>query len=127
MSWKKAETVSASSFEPAHQVEQHLAAIEGEPPRRQHRLTLLTGPDPLGDTVDEQVRDAVFGEIAALEGPIVLPELLADLGDRGLREQEPAGLVVEGVLDVADRQAAREHLDRQALEWSAPVEVVQLE
>jgi hypothetical protein len=102
MSWKNAETVSASSFEEGHQVEEDLAAVEGEAPGGQHRLAPLARPDPLGDPIDEQVRDLVLGEIAALEGLIILPELLADLGDRGLREQQPAGLVFEGVLDVAD-------------------------
>jgi hypothetical protein len=99
-----------------HQVEQHLAAVEGEAPSGQHRLASLARTDPLGDAVDEQIRDVVLGEIAALEGLVVLPELLADLRDGGPREQQPAGLVLEGVLDVADRQPACQHLDRQALE-----------
>ena len=108
-----------------HQVEEHLAAVEGEAPGGQDRLAPLTGADPLGDPVDEQIRDVVLGEIAALEGLIVLPELLADLGDRGPREQQPAGLVLEGIFDVAHRQAARQHLHRQALErLGVPLEMV---
>ena len=99
-----------------HQVEEHLAAVDGEAPRRQHRLAPLPGADPLGDPVDEQVGDVVLGEVAGLEGLVVLPQLLADLGDRGLREQQPAGLVLEGIFDVAHRQTARQHLHRQALE-----------
>jgi hypothetical protein len=97
-------------------VEEHLAAVDGEAPGGQHRLAPLPGPDPLGDAVDEQVGDVILGEIAALEGLIVLPELLADLGDRGLRQQQPPGLVLEGVLDVAHREPPRQHLHRQALE-----------
>jgi hypothetical protein len=67
-------------------VEKHLAAVEGEAAGGQDRLAPLPGTDPLGDSVNEQIRDVVLGEIAALEGLIVLPELLTDLGDRGPRE-----------------------------------------
>jgi hypothetical protein len=108
-----------------HQVEQHLTTVEGEAPGGQHRLAPLPGADPLGDAVDEQIGDVVLGEIARLEGLVVLPELLADLGDRRLRQQQPPGLVLEGVLDVAHRQAPRQHLDRQALErLGVPLEMV---
>ena len=99
-----------------HQVEEHLAAVAGKAPGGQHRLAFLARPDPLGDPVDEQIRDVILGEIAALEGLVILPELLADLGYRGLREQQPPGFVLEGVLDITNRQAACQHLDRQALE-----------
>jgi hypothetical protein len=64
----------------------HLAAVEGEAPGGQDRLAPLPGADPLGDPVNEQIRDVVLGEIAALEGLIVFPELLTDLGDRGPRK-----------------------------------------
>jgi hypothetical protein len=64
----------------------HLAAVEGEAPGGQDRLAPLPGADPLGDPVNEQIRDVVLGEIAALEGLIVFPELLTDLGDLGPRK-----------------------------------------
>jgi len=56
-------------------VEKHLAAVEGEAPGCEHRLAFLARTDPLGDAVDEQVRDVILGEIAALEGLVVLPEV----------------------------------------------------
>jgi hypothetical protein len=40
--------------------------------RDQDRLAPLTGSDPLGDPVDEQVRDVILGQIAALEGLVIL-------------------------------------------------------
>jgi hypothetical protein len=97
-------------------MEEHLAAVDGEAPGGQHRLAPLPGPDALGDAVDEQIGDLIFGEITRLEGLVVVPKLPADLGHRRLREQQPAGLVLERVFDVADRQAARQHLHRQVLE-----------
>jgi hypothetical protein len=60
-----------------------------------------------------------------MAGSKVLPELLADLGNRGPREQQPAGLVLEGIFDVAHRQTARQHLHRQALErLGVPLEMI---
>ena len=106
-------------------MEEHLAAVDGEAPGGQNRLAPLTWADPLGDPIDEQICDVVLSEIAALEGLIVLPELLADLGDRGPREQQPASLVLEGIFDVAHRQTARQHLHRQALErLGVPLEMI---
>ena len=65
-------------------MEQHLAPIKGEAPSRQYRLALLSGSEPFGNAVDEQIGDLVLAEIPALEGLVVFPELLAHLGHRGL-------------------------------------------
>ena len=103
-------------FGTGHQMQEDLAAIQGEAPGRQHRLPLLAGTQSLGDAVDEQIGDLVFAEIPALEDLIVLPELLAHLGHRRLGQQEAAALVPKGILDIAHRQTACQHLDRQAFQ-----------
>src|SRR5512147_87043 len=96
-------------------MEKDLAAVERETPGGHHRLAPLPRADPLSDPVDEQISDAVFAEIARLEGLVVLPQLLAHLRHRRLRKQKPARLVLESVLDVAHRQAPSQHLHRQRL------------
>jgi len=67
----------------------------------------LKGTKPLGDAVDEQVDDAVLGEIALAEVLVFGPQPLGDLAHRRPRQKPPACLVGEGVLDVARRQAPR--------------------
>jgi hypothetical protein len=97
-------------------VQQHLGAGRGEAPGRHHRPAALAGPDALGDAVDEEVDDLVLAEVTGREVLIVGPELLAELRHGRARQQQPPALVPEGVLDVPDRQAAREQLDRQPLQ-----------
>lgn len=73
----------------------------------------LPGADALGDPIDEQIGDVILGEIASLERLVVLPELLADLRNRRPRQQQPAGLVLERVLDVTHRQTSCQPLHRE--------------
>ena len=89
-------------------------------PGRQHRLAGLTRPQPLGDAVDEEVDDAVLGQIAAREPLVFRPQSLGDLAHRCPRQQPPAALVGECILDVARRQPARIKLDRQLLQRLGP-------
>jgi hypothetical protein len=94
-----------------HQVQENLGAGAREPPGRQDRLAPLPGPDPLGDPVDEQIGDVVFAEIAGGEVLVVRPQPSTQLGDCRPGQEEPARLVLEGVLDVAYRKPACQHLD----------------
>ena len=59
----------------------------------------------------------MFGEIALAEVFVLGPQLLGDLAHRRPRQKPLAGLVGEGVLDVARRQAPRVEFDRQSLEF----------
>ena len=55
MSGKNARTVSVSSFEAGHQMEQNLAAIFANAPGGDHRFTRLAGAQPLGNSIDIEV------------------------------------------------------------------------
>ena len=90
-------------FRAGHQREQELLALGGETPGRQHRLAPLPRPDAPGDAVDEQIDDLVLAQVPARELLVVRPQPLADLRGRRPGEQQAAGLVLEGVLDVAHR------------------------
>ena len=59
----------------------------------------------------------MLGEIALAEVFVLGPQLLGNLAHRRPRQKPPAGLVGEGVLDVARRQASRVEFDRQPLEF----------
>ena len=120
MSWKNARTVSVSSFEPAISASSTLRPSVADAPGRQHRLAGLTRPQPLGDAVDEEVDDPVLGQIAAREPLVFRPQPFGDLAHRCPRQQPPAVLVGEGILDVARRQPARVELDRQLLQRLGP-------
>ncbi len=81
--------------------------------------------DAFGDAVDEQIGDVIFAEVPGRELLIVRPQPLADLRHRRARQQQPAALVLEGVLDVAHAETARQKLDRQVLErLGAPLQMV---
>ena len=100
-------------------MQQNLAAVGGNPPRRQHRLARLAEMQPLGDAVDEEIDDVELGEVAGREGFVLGPETLGDLAYRRPAQQRAAALVGEQRLDVAGRKAARIHLDRQRLQLLA--------
>ena len=78
------------------------------------------GGDPLRDTVDEQVGGVVAAEVAAGERLVILPQPLADLGDRGGEEKRRAVVSTERVLDVAHAEAAGQHLHHKLLPSLAP-------
>lgn len=98
-------------------MQQDLAAAGGEAPGGHHRLAPLARPDALGNAVDEEIDDLVFTEVEFL---VVAPELLAEFGDGGAREQQPAVVGAEGILDVAHRQAAGQHLHRKLFQRLGP-------
>jgi len=132
MSWKKADTVSFGAalepvarsrltlLRPRHQVQQHAPARRREAPGRHDGLAPLTGADALGDAVDEQVDDLVLAQVPRGEVLVVPPQLLAELGHRRARQQPPPVVGAKGVLDVAHRQAPRQHLDGQLLQRLGP-------
>jgi len=99
-----------------HQMQELLATLAREGPSRQYRLAFLPGLQPLGDAVDEQIGDLVFRQVTAGESLIVGPQPLAEFRDRRARQQQTTTLILEGVLDVAHRQPARQHLERQILQ-----------
>jgi hypothetical protein len=55
-------------------------------------------------------------QIASRELLVIRPQPLADLRDRRARQQQPARLILESVLDIAHGKAAGQQLDRQILE-----------
>jgi hypothetical protein len=100
-------------------VQQHLAAVAGDAPGRQHRLARLAEMQPLGDAVNEEIDDVEFGEVARREGFVLGPQPLRDLAHRRPAQQRAALLVGEHRLDVARREAAGIHLDRERLQLLA--------
>ena len=54
-------------------MQQHPAAARREAPGRQHRLTLLTGADALGNAVDEKIGDVVLAQVPGRELLVVRP------------------------------------------------------
>ena len=62
----------------------------------------------------------MLAQVALGEVLIVPPELLAELGNRGPRQQQLAVIGPEGVLDVPNRQTAGQHLDGQLLQSLGP-------
>jgi hypothetical protein len=83
------------------QVQQVFSAVRGDAPGHEHRLLGPLGPKRLEDRVAEQVLDLDLGQVAGDEGLVVLPQPIGDLRDRALGDQQLAGRVSEGVLDVA--------------------------
>ena len=97
-------------------MQQHPAALHRKAPGRQNRLAFGARPQPLGDAIDKQIDDLVLAQVPLGERLVILPQPLPKLRYRGLRQQKPAILVLEGIFDVAHRQPTRQHLDRQILE-----------
>ena len=85
MSSKNAVTVSASSLEPAIMCSQHTTSLKGETPGRQNRLAFRARPQTLGDPIDKQISDLVLAQVPLRERPVILPQPLPKLRDRGLR------------------------------------------
>ncbi len=104
-------------FRTRHQRQQNLAPIGADAPRREHRFAPLARMQPLGDAVDEQIDDRVLGKIALGKGFVLRPQPFGDLAHRRPRQKSLAGLVAEGVLDVARRQPARVKFDRQPFQF----------
>ena len=100
-----------------HQAQKRFAPVLADSPGGQNRFSPLARSQPLGDAVDEQIGDRMLGEIALSEVFVLGPQLLGDLAHRRPRQKSPTGLVGEGVLDVARRQAPRVEFDRQPLEF----------
>jgi hypothetical protein len=100
-----------------HQPQKRFTSVLADPPGGQNRFSPLARTQPLGDAIDKQVGHRMFGEIALAEVFVLGPQLLGDLAYRSPRQKPPAGLVGEGVLDVARRQAPRVEFDRQSLEF----------
>jgi hypothetical protein len=101
-------------------MQQHARTGRREAPGGHHRLAPLARADTLGDAVHEQVDDLVLAEVARGEILIVTPELLAQFRHRRARQQQPAVIGAEGVLDIAHRQTARQHLHGQLLQRFGP-------
>ena len=80
-----------------HQVQQNALPGLREAPGGHDRFAPLAGADALGDPVDEEVDDLVLAQVARGELLVVPPELLAEFGDRGPGEQQPAVVGAEGV------------------------------
>src|SRR5512132_2318426 len=59
----------------------------------------------------------MVAELATRKALIVGPQAFSDLAHRALREQALAALIGEGRLDVAHREPACIHLNRQPLEF----------
>ena len=97
--------------------QKRFTSVLADPPGGQNRFSPLARTQPLGDAVDEQVGDRVLGEIALAEVFVLGPQLLGDLAHRRPRQKPPVGLVGEGVLDVARRQAPRVEFDRKPFEF----------
>ena len=91
-------------------MQENLLALEREAPGRQHRLSPLPGPQPLGDAVDEEVGDLELAKVALGEAEVVRPEPLPHLRDRRARQQQAPTFFPEGIFDVAHRETARQHL-----------------
>jgi hypothetical protein len=97
-------------------VQQVLAAVRGDAPGNKQGLLGALAAQRLEDGVQEQVLDVDLGEVPGAEGLVVLPQPVGDLAHRRFGDQQLAGGVPEGVLDVAGRQAPGIHLGDQALQ-----------
>ena len=64
----------------------------------------------------QEVLDRDLREVAGDEGLVVLPQPVGDLGDGGLRDEQLARGVSEGVLDVAGRQSPGAHLGDEVVQ-----------
>ena len=98
------------------EVEQVFPALGVDAPGHEEGLFGPLAPQRLEDGVAKEVLDADVGEVSGAEGLVVLPELVGDLGDRGLGDEQLAGRVTEGVLHVARGQPSGVHLGHQAFE-----------
>src|SRR6266542_1968549 len=106
-------------------MQQRPAAIDCVAPGRQHRFALGASSQPLGNAVDEQIGDLVFAQIPLGEGLVIIPQPRPQLRDRRPRQQQPPALVLEGILDVAHGEPARQHHDPQILErLGVPLQVL---
>jgi hypothetical protein len=65
-SWKKALTVSTSSFEPVINPRGTFASVFEDAPE-EHRLAPLAGPKPLGNAADKRIDDHLLRRIALAE------------------------------------------------------------
>ncbi len=64
----------------------------------------------------QEVLDRDLRQVAGDEGPVVLPQPVGDLGDGGLRDEQLARGVSEGVLGVASRQSSGAHLSGEVVQ-----------
>ena len=94
-------------------MQQRLLAVRQDPPGGQHRLTRLAQMQPLGNTIDKQIKEREFRQVAAGKCLVFCPQPLSDLADRGAAQRALAGIVGKQRLDVAGRQPAGIHLYRQ--------------
>lgn len=72
-------------------------------------------PETLINRIDEKINHVITGELPLAKTLISFSQCLGDFTDTGFAELEIAMLILEGVFDVACRQAANIHLDGQAL------------
>src|SRR5262249_18279197 len=105
---------------PWRQVQQRLLAVREDAPRGQHRLARLAQMQPLGNAIDEQIKDREFRQVAAGKRLVFRPQPLSDLADRSAAQQAVAGLAGKQCFDVAGRQTAGIHLHRQRLQLGGP-------
>jgi hypothetical protein len=77
------------------------AALGVDAPGHQQRLLGAVPAQRLEHRIDEQVLRLDLGQVAGDEGLVVSPEPVSDLRDGGFGDQQLAGRVAEGVLDVA--------------------------
>ena len=101
-------------------MQEHLAAVAGDAPGREHRLAQLARSQALGDAVDEQVGDVVLGEVPAGKGLVLGPQPLAQLAHCGPAQERPAVAIGKDIGDVAGAEPAGEQLHRQVFERLGP-------
>jgi hypothetical protein len=83
--WRKNSVQQSSDSLFAHgQVQQHLSAIGGDAPRREHALFGPVAAKGLIDRVTEQVLHLDPRQVAGAEGLVLLPQPIGDLADRAL-------------------------------------------
>src|SRR5829696_463715 len=124
MSWKKARTVSVSSFDPAIRCSRTLPPASPMPQAARTGSRAWPARSALGDAVHEEIDDPILAEVTRRERLVLGPQPLGDLAHARPAQQPTSGFVRERVFDVARRQSACVELNRQVLERAGPTRQV---
>jgi hypothetical protein len=92
------------------------APVGGDAPGHQQGLLGAVAAEGLEHGIDKQVLDVDVGQAAGDEGLVVLPQPVGDLRNGRLGDQQLAGGIAEGILDIAGGQSPGIHLGDQSLE-----------